>query len=229
MFPRLSPSTLAVPLLAAFAFAAFAPAGQAQLTGKYRVTITNLTRGQILAPAVVATHKTSAEPLFVPGMPASAELAQLAEDAVNQPLVDKLTADPDVMDVETILGAGGPIMPGESASVDINFLFGYNFVSVASMLVTTNDGFVAIRGVRGPNLGTAAHRALVYDAGSEANTESCMHIPGPPCGNAEMRVVDGAEGYVHVHAGVHGIADLVPANHDWRNPGAMIEITRILD
>ncbi len=24
--------------------------------------------------------------------------------------------------------------------------------------------------------------------------------------------------FVHVHAGIHGVADLVPAAHDWRNP-----------
>ena len=38
---------------------------------------------------------------------------------------------------------------------------------------------------------------------------------------------EGGEGYVHIHAGVHGIASLVPENHDWRNPVARIQIRRL--
>ena len=49
-------------------------------------------------------------------------------------------------------------------------------------------------------------------------------IPGPPCGNAGVRDTGNAEGFVHVHAGVHGIGDLVAADHDWRNPVAKITI-----
>lgn len=69
--------------------------------------------------------------------------------------------------------------------------------------------------------------AEAYDAGSEANSESCTYIPGPPCGNAEVRDTGDAEGFVHVHAGVHGIGDLDPAMHDWRNPVAEITIKRV--
>lgn len=64
-----------------------------------------------------------------------------------------------------------------------------------------------------------------YDAGSEANSESCAYIPGPPCMNPVHDDSD-SEGYVHVHAGVHGGegSGLDPAMHDWRNPAAMLEI-----
>jgi hypothetical protein len=34
------------------------------------------------------------------------------------------------------------------------------------------------------------------------------------------------EGFVHVHSGIHGGADLDPAMHDWRNPVALVTITR---
>ncbi len=60
------------------------------------------------------------------------------------------------------------------------------------------------------------------------NSEDCIYIPGPPCGNPGVRDTDGAEGFVHVHPGIHGIADLVPAAHDWRNPVALITIERIV-
>ena len=34
----------------------------------------------------------------------------------------------------------------------------------------------------------------------------------------------GEEGYVHVHAGIHGIGDLDASERDWRNPVAMVTI-----
>ena len=67
----------------------------------------------------------------------------------------------------------------------------------------------------------------VYDAGSEANTESCLSIPGPPCGSAGFRDTADAEGFVHVHSGIHGIGDLAPQRYDWRNPGAYVTVRRI--
>ena len=66
-----------------------------------------------------------------------------------------------------------------------------------------------------------------YDAGTENNNEMCRFIPGPPCGNRGVRDTAGAEGYVHVHRGVHGGADLDPALFDWRNPVAKIVITKL--
>ena len=50
-------------------------------------------------------------------------------------------------------------------------------------------------------------------------------ISGTPCENVNS--IGGGEGYVYVHAGIHGIASLVPAIHDWRNPVAHITIRRV--
>ena len=95
------------------------------------------------------------------------------------------------------------------------------------MLVTTNDAFFAVNGVARPfRRQPGTHYAAAYDAGSEANNESCDFIPGPPCGNGGVRMQTGSEGYVHVHAGVHGIGDLDPAAYDWRNPVARVVIQR---
>ena len=38
--------------------------------------------------------------------------------------------------------------------------------------------------------------------------------------------VGGEQGYVHIHAGIHGIGNLVAADRDWRNPVAHISIRR---
>lgn len=194
---------------------------------RYRVSVTNITKGQVLSPVVVATHLRNAPPLWTLGEQASPELAQVAEDAMLDPLMTQLGSMGSVLDVQVIEGAGGPIMPGETASVEVESIGGFRHVSAVGMLVTTNDAFVGLNGVRGPNLGDGEHASPAYDAGSEANTELCSDIPGPPCGNAEVRVTDGAEGFVHIHNGVHGEGDLVPSQHDWHNPAAHFVIERL--
>ncbi len=207
----------------------YASALQAQLgSTRYRVTITNLTKAQILSPAVVATHAETAPMLFELGEPASEALAKVAEDADAEDLLAMLGSAADVLDVQVAMGAAGPIMPGESASVELDTIFSHRWVSAVSMLVTTNDSFMAIRHVRGPNVGAAVHFSPAYDAGSEANTQSCEHIPGPPCGQAGVRMTDGAEGYVYVSPGFVGDDELLtPYAYDWRNPVAKIAIERI--
>ena len=47
----------------------------------YKVSITNLTRGQPLSPIFLATHAPGVAPLYTLGQPASADLAALAEEA----------------------------------------------------------------------------------------------------------------------------------------------------
>jgi hypothetical protein len=188
----------------------------------YAVTVTNVTRGQVLSPPVVIMHDRSFS-LFTPGEPASSELAQLAEDAVSGPLLALLGVTDSVFDVN--IGAG-PVPPGGSITVEVSGRGRFRYITVAGMLVTTNDAFFSGRvPVRGTNR-QWRFAASAYDAGSEGNTESCDHIPGPPCGNALVRVPDSAEGFVHVHAGIHGDADLVPSMHDWRNPTALVTVER---
>jgi hypothetical protein len=193
----------------------------------YEVSITNITRGQIMSPPVVATHAAGLE-LWQLGSPASSELTMIAEDAVNQPMINLLTASSSVADVQVATGAGGPIMPGETAKVLVQSdptIFGQ--ISLAGMLVTTNDAFFGLNAIALPTSGSISHRSPAYDAGTEANTEQCAHIPGPPCGNAMVRVTNGAEGYVHVHAGFHGLSDLKSAQFDWRNPVAVVSVRRL--
>jgi len=210
----------------------------------FKVTVTNITRGvggmptdsgQILNGLVVATHNRNFR-LFELGQPVSEELALVAEDALNRDLFDALSADRNVCDVQTIgivdepPGTIYPILPGASASVIITVKGRCRYLSLAAMLVTTNDAFAALNGVR---LYKRSDYAVAYDAGSEANTENCDHIPGPPCGNVNS--VGGGEGYVSIHSGIHGTgggvasSDLNPSNRDWRNPVAYITIDRVDD
>ena len=194
-------------------------------SNKYEVSVTNLTRGQIMSPVVVASHKFVEDPLFTLGQPASEALAKVAEDAMTDDLVAALEANDKVKEVATIFGAEGPIMPGETASVTVEAGWRPSFVTAVSMLVTTNDAFFAVRGEKNTWFGHRTVYADAFDAGSEANSESCDFIPGPPCGNGGVHDPEEAEGYVHIHSGIHGAGDLDASTWDWRNPVAEIRIS----
>ena len=191
---------------------------------QYTVTITNLTHGQTFTPIMVASHKHNAR-LFSLGDPASTELAIAAESGNTQPLSDKLLAAGMAHDV---VSSGGLLGPGESISVTVKTRKHFRHISVMSMLIPSNDAFIAVNGIRAPkNHRMQAVMSPVYDAGSEVNDELCANIPGPYCGGAGLSPEDG-EGYVHVHPGVQGVGDLIPAQFDWRNPAAKITIKRMM-
>ena len=218
--PMLSAITAAIAASAIFA----TPAAYSDYEGMrhYTITITNITRGQILAPPAVIAHNDDFK-LFTLGSPASSELATLAEEGNASPLLSAVASMPSVY--RTAVGTGG-IMPGTSMTIEIETTKKFSEISVAAMLVSTNDGFMAVRGMQAPMRGGVTTEAAAYDAGSEANSENCAFVPGPPCGS---HVHDSApsEGYVYVHSGIHGVGGLTPALHDWRNPVAQIEIKRI--
>jgi len=193
----------------------------------YTVTITNLTYDQTISPPVVVTHDERFS-LFEPGRPAGDELAALAEDGMTGPLVGLLMVSTGVSDFTV---AAGGIPPQGSISVRVGVGGRARLLSLAGMLISTNDAFAGIDGhaIALGLLNSAGSMIIdvpAWDAGSEANTESCDHIPGPPCGSPGVRVTEGAEGFVHVHRGIRGTGDLDASAKDWRNPVARISITR---
>lgn len=187
----------------------------------YEVTITNLTRGSLFTPILVASHRSGVS-LFALGEPASAELATLAEGGNVEPLAQALRADSRVVDVAN---SGGPLESGQSVTVQVAAQ-GADRVSLAAMIVPTNDGFIALNGVEAPRSGSETHRVPGYDAGSEPNDERCASIPGPQCGGEGVSPSASGEGFVHVHAGIHGIGDLKAEEYDWRNPVAAVTIKK---
>ncbi|NOT44088.1 MAG: hypothetical protein HOP14_05730 [Acidobacteria bacterium] len=186
------------------------------------IVVTNLTKGQIISPPVVASHRDGFE-LFQLGHPASPELAGLAEDAATDPLVAALRANRRVLDVAV---GGGPILPGQSARIRIRTRGSHDRITVAGMLVTTNDTFFAVRGAQAPRSGKRTLRSPGYDAGSEENNESCTYIPGPPCGNGGVRTT-ASEGYVYIGNGIHGIGNLRPSEFHWLNPVADVTLREV--
>ena len=192
---------------------------------EYEVTVTNLTRGQQFTPILVASHKAGVR-LFELGTPATPELKTLAEEGNVAPLTALLLGNPNVRDV---VNSGGLLNPGASVTQRVSTLGGFDNVSVSAMLIPTNDGFFAVNDAEGPNgQGSITVFSPAYDSGTERNDETCASIPGPnfiECGGpGGGGAPGGGEGYVHIHAGIHGIGDLDPALRDWRNPVAKITI-----
>jgi hypothetical protein len=165
---------------------------------------------------VVYSHRWGFS-LFKLGAPASKELYPLAEDGDATALVEKLTTSPLVLDY---VSADGPVLPGQSVTLKIKANYPFRYLTAAGMLVSTNDAFFALQRWRVPKRSAKQATVPAYDSGSEANSEMCAYIPGPPCGNGGVRDKTGAEGYVHIHSGIHGGGDLLPAEKDWRNPVA---------
>lgn len=192
------------------------------------VKITNLTKGTdttqglVFTPILVAAHRTAFS-LFELAEPAGEELAKLAEGGDTEPLAGLLEETGGVYSMTT---TADPLLPGQSVVVELPVDGRRVYLSMASMLLPTNDGFIALSSAELPRFKHGAITYFVpgYDAGSEINDELCASIPGPHCGGEGYSSAAG-EGKVHVHSGIHGVGELGPENYDWRNPVAMVSIT----
>jgi hypothetical protein len=226
MMKRMTPAAFALTLAAVSLGAQAQSVNQVEASSSggsmYEVTITNITRGSFFTPILVASHRSGVA-LFTLGQTASPELAILAEGGDTAPLEEVLRANNRVIDVAN---SGGLLEPGQSVSVRVAARSASQ-ISIAAMILPTNDGFIALNGVPAPRFGSQTYAALGYDAGSEPNDELCASIPGPQCGGEGVSPDAGGEDFVHVHSGIHGIADLPPQNYDWRNPMATVTIQRV--
>lgn len=209
----------------------------------YKVTITNLTPGQAFTPPVVLVHSNSTG-VFTLGDPASSDIQAIAENGNNTPLVDTLAGDPDVhmvvVGTEPLVPANNPGGTGfgNSATFMITAQGKAKFLSFASMLICTNDGFTGLDAVRLPGKMMTVF-SVAYDARTEVNTEDFADIV-PPCqdfiGTSSADAGTGmsnaalAEGGVIIpHVGIIGGDDLLPDVHGWGDPVAKIVIERMQD
>lgn len=221
---------LVLAVTAALAVSLFAVSASAGNDKTYKVTVTNLTTGQIMTPYVVATHQGSLN-LFQVGSAASHGLQEVAENGNVPALVAELEGNSAVGDVAVAApDAGPPVFPGQSVSTYITAPKGAQKLSVAGMLICSNDGFGGVNRVNLPGNGTATFYGRGYDAGTEINTEEYADLV-PPCdGSGESGMTNPAlaeNGVVHVHAGIFGVGDLDPATRNWDNPVIKVEVERI--
>jgi hypothetical protein len=238
-------SALAATLAAATVFLATASLAAADApVATYEVTITDLTAGQPLTPPVVATHR-AATSMFTVGQPASFALKEIAENGNLAPMISQVESDKHVADSAAAsaplvpAGLPGSAMFGDSVTLTVSASEGAKFLSFASMLICTNDGFTGVDSLRLPkDVGDAViARSAGYDAGTELNTEDFADIV-PPCqglvgvssgepgtGTSNPALAEG--GVIHHHPGIVGGADLLPAVHGWTDPVAEITVERV--
>jgi len=210
---------IAAAVLAAASFNVLAAENQQM----YEVTVTNLTRGVSFTPILVATHQPDAH-LFALGQPASAALAAMAEGGDTS----LLAADIEAMQKSATASGTDLLGPGQSVTITVSAHSRASHLSLAAMMLPTNDGFIALDDVPLPRGRQAAsYISNGYDAGSEPNDELCVNIPGPTCGGAGPSPEASGEGFVHVHAGIHGVGDLQASEYDWRNPVAYVSVRRM--
>lgn len=210
-------------------------------TRNVSVEITNITNAVYFTPLLVAIHDRDTH-LFELGSPASAHLQAMAEGGDISGLAQDIDA---VGGVHVDNPAGGLLAPGASTTAEFDLTTHQpRFLSIAAMLLPTNDGFVGLNAERIPLWrGTYTFDLNGYDAGTEANDElitgggapGVPGIPADPGGNAGTggTGVAGADhnATVHVHRGSvgdkdpgGGASDLNAAVHRWNNPVARVTV-----
>ena len=200
----------------------------------FDVTVTNLTNAQPLSPIAVIAHQNGYA-VFTVGMPATIALEELAEGGDNTSLLAE--ADGSAMVLASGSGSA-PIGPAGSEAVTITVLesdLPGLMISVSTMLVNTND---AISGINGAAVGNMVvgdvwmQRGIVYDAGTEANSEVAGDIPGPAGGGEGFNAARSDRvDQVAMHSGVVSADDgfagsSLSGQHKFDNPAIQVRIER---
>lgn len=179
-----------------------------------KIETTNAMQAQILSPFFYMTHQCGYK-LWKVGQKSSRELEILAEDGNTAPLVETYTGLDFVCQVGS---TEDPTPPGGSTIIEVDRNSKCGCITTASMLIGTNDSFAGFLDVPLKYFLSSNQPVIsfAFDAGTEANTELCSDIPGPPCANDQNNNSDdGQEGFVHINRGISGVYD-VPISYDWR-------------
>lgn len=212
-------------------------AAQSQ-AAQLEISIANISGGNTFTPVIAAAHSKDTY-LFKTGTMASDELAMMAEGGA----VSGLEAMVASSGAGVTSVAAGMTSAGESNMTTIDSM-DYKYLSLAAMILPTNDGFVGLDSWIIPQVsGTYFIRVNSYDAGSELNDEivngggalGAAGIPGAPGGQGGMGAM-GIPGvmesnYVHPHPGVigdfdkeGGYSDVNAAVHKWQDPIALVTV-----
>lgn len=208
------------------------PAPDPMFTYTYQVTVTNLTYAQPMSPVALVLHNEGQ--LWSVGEMASVALENLAESGDNSAVL----AESIVLSGQ---GGAGLILPGMSEMVDVSYTVSDEnnaptMLSLATMLVNTNDAFTGINALAVNNLAVGESISLTtssYDSGTEKNSELMATIPGPAGGgtgegfNAERNDID----KVAMHSGIVSADDGLMVSaltqaHRFDNPTLAVMVTR---
>ncbi|MEZ8029486.1 spondin domain-containing protein [Enterovibrio norvegicus] len=199
-------------------------------SASYTVTVKNLTAAQPVSPVAVLAHNDNFA-LFTTGEAASVPLEVMAEGGNNADLLAFSSDD----NVTLTMGGTGPIPPGGQES----FTFTVDpssagYLSVAGMLVNTNDAFAGFSAMDISALEAGDKErvnAVIWDAGTEVNDELAANIPGPAGGGEGVNAARGSDDQVTVHPGVISSDDGLTTSalltqHRFLNPGISVTIER---
>ena len=215
------------------------PPGVPSITEQeFEITLTNLTvgepgmGGQIFSPPIFASHLPAGQ-LAPMGEPASPPLVALAENGDVSGILQIANA----IAANTAVSEG-LLLPGNSVTVKLKGNQINTALTVAAMLVSTNDGFIIADGIplfdeNGMPV-TTTLELMSYDAGSEDNTELASDIPGPvgldadadPEGSNARVPTEG--GVISAHPGIQGVGD-VGESFAWTEPTATLTIKPVSD
>lgn len=207
------------------------------------ITITNLTQGNYFTPRLVVAH-TDAADVFEVGTNASSALAWLAEAGV---IDDEQEPASSGRNFEALLGPadtdngsntwhrfGGLVPPATSLSYPFDTM-DKPLLSIAAMLIPTNDAFVGLDSIEIPTEpGTYHYYLNAYDAGTELNDElnstrtDITGVGGTPLGGYAAPGVAGAGAppiAPSMSIGGDGVAAKVGVGAD----GAAIGATEVID
>lgn len=205
------------------------------------ITVTNLTAGTYFTPLITAAH-TGELAMFTLGETATPELQMMAEGGDISGLSAILTnANADVNENP----ASGLLAPATSTTFMMTNMSGNDYLSLTTMVLPTNDGFVGLNSWKIPEeAGTYTIYLNAYDAGTEANNEivngggapGVLGIPAAPggmAGTGGTGVTDTESNTsIHIHRGNLGDDDLAGGKsdinntvHRWLNPVAKMTIT----
>jgi hypothetical protein len=206
------------------------------------ITFTNLSQGLHFTPIVTGAHAADHH-LFMVGEAASAELQMMAEGGDISGLVSLLSNANANIDENP---AAGLLAPGMSTTYSLTNDSANTHLSLTTMILPTNDGFVGLDGWEIPTeAGTYTVYLNAYDAGTEANDEirgsgapgmAGMPVPPPLEASIGMNgtgITDTeSNAMIHIHRGsigdddaTAGASDVSNTVHRWLNPVAKLTIT----
>jgi len=206
------------------------------------IEISNLTHGMFFTPLLVSSHGESLH-LFESGELASDELKILAEGGDTGSLSMATTAL-GAINLEN--PAAGLLAPSATVEITDFDTLTNDRLSIAAMLLPTNDGFVGLDSWAIPDTaGTYTIYLNAYDAGSEVNNElvvdgsgavGTLGIPANPGangGSAGTGVTSTESNeMIHIHRGnvgdtndASGVSDVDSRIHRWLNPVAKVVVT----
>ena len=181
--------------------------------------------------------------MFQVGELASAGIEAIAESGNEAPALAMLNASSGFTEVFDI---NRPITPDGVTIGDFTDSFTFEItarpgdrLSLALMLICTNDGFTGLDSAKLPAGGSVSFDINGYDSGTERNTEMSEDIVDPCSGLGPVPLAGDSNGNddacvdMHPHAaiahhpGVTGVGDLSEMAHGWDGPVAIVTVERV--